>query len=42
MIYLFLCTLFVLPALLAWRSQRQLAPQPSGAGLSPGYLDEKN
>ena len=42
MIYLFLCTLFVLPALLAWRSQRQLAPQPSGAGLSPSYLDEKN
>ena len=41
-IYLLLCTLFVLPALLAWRSQRQLEPEAVGAGLDAHYLDEKN
>jgi len=41
-IYLLLCTLFVLPALLAWRSQRQLKPEAVSAGLDARYLDEKN
>jgi predicted RND superfamily exporter protein len=42
MIYLFFCTLLVLPALLWWRSQRQLKPQASRAELQPELLDEKN
>ena len=42
MIYLLLCTLFVLPALLAWRSQRQTAPRSKASGLHAGYLDEKS
>ena len=42
MIYLFFCTLLVLPALLWWRSQRQSKPQSSRAELQPELLDEKN